>query len=79
MVDGRLEEHRWRDVGVVIGKGKAELEREAGVGSIIGALDRGSPGEQVAVSGGKGRDARGGGCHELHQFGLESKECQLSY
>lgn len=43
VVDGRLEEHCGRCIWVVRRKRKRELERQAGIGSVIRALDGGPP------------------------------------
>ncbi len=72
VVDGRIEEHRGRGVGVVGGKGKAELHGEVGIWCSVGALDGGRPREQVAVGRGEGGHARRWRSHELHQLSLQA-------
>lgn len=70
VVDGRLEEHRGRRVGIVGGELEAELQAETRVRCVVGPLDGGHPQEQVAVRRGKGGHAGRGRGHELHELGL---------
>ena len=72
MIDGGLEEDGRRGVRVVVWEGHGELEGEIGVGGVLRPLDSGFPSHKVTVCAGKGRDARGRRCHELHELGLES-------
>lgn len=69
MVDGRLEQHFRRRVGVVIRVGEGEFEGFVGVGGLGGALQGRVPVCHVAA-GGEGGDSRGGLGHEGHEFGL---------
>ena len=70
MVDGGLEQDGRGRVRVVVWKGHGELESEVGVGGVFGPFYGGFPSHQITVCARKGRNARGRGCHELHELGL---------
>lgn len=72
VVDWGLEENGWWGVGVVGWESEGELEGKTSVRSVVGALNRSSPREEVTIGGGEGRDTGCGGRHELHQLGLQS-------
>ena len=76
VVDGRPEEHGGRRIRVVGGEVEAELEGEAGVGRLVGAVDGSPPREQVAVGGGKRGYTRRRRGHELHKLRLQPASCQ---
>jgi hypothetical protein len=77
VVDGCLEKHLRRRVGVVCWEGEGEFEGESGVGCVGWAEQCGVPvGE---VGGREGGDAGCGRGHEAHELGLETVggDCKL--
>jgi hypothetical protein len=71
VVDGTLEHDVGRCIRVVRGEGEGKFECEALVRCVIGPVESGGPHEK-GIAGWKGGDARRGGRHERHEFGLES-------
>lgn len=71
VVDGGLEKDGRRRVWVVCGELEAELEREAGVGGVLRALDGGAPVQEVAVGRGKRRHTGRRRGHQLHKLRLQ--------
>ena len=78
MVNGRLVEHRGRAVGVVVCEFHRQLEDEVRVGRVGGAVNRRRPHRHVLVVG-KGRDARRGLGHDVHELFLESAAYLVSH
>lgn len=74
VIDRRLEEHGWRAVGVVGGELHGQLEDEAIVGGVGGAIDGGGPDGHVLVVG-EGGDTGRGLHHDVHEFLLEAERC----
>jgi hypothetical protein len=75
VVDGRLEQHCWRRVWVVAGELHRQLEDEASVWGVSGAVDGRGPERDVGV-GGEGGDAGCGLHHHVHELLLEAGCCQ---
>ena len=76
VVDGRLEEHGGRAVGVVVCELHGQLEDEARVGCVGGAVDGGRPQGDVGV-GREGGDAGCGLHHGVHELLLETGSEEL--
>lgn len=73
VVDGRLEEHGRRRIGIVAGERERELQFQAVVGSVGRPGDGRRPREKVAICVREGGDPRGGREHQLHEFGLKAE------
>lgn len=77
VVDGRLEKHSRRDVGVVLRERERQLERQTGVRRALRTFDGASPLEEIGLVG-EGRHAGRGRHHERHQLGLEAVRGMIS-